>query len=225
MSDALQAVSWSIVLAGGIGACVGLRAIGVRRTHVRDVLHVGAGVWVLGWKAWRSPVAPIAITLAAALAVSLLPRLARRRPALARVVSAVSDDDERWSGIVLYVASFAGLTAFALLVAPFPAAAGLLALALGDGLGGFVGRRFGAHRYTIGGAKPKSLEGSFTVFAASVLAIAAASLWCGAPVSAVSVVAAGLIAAGVEAAAPRGTDNVLVPAAVCSFLAVLGRPS
>ena len=50
MSDGLRVLVWSAVFAGGLGACLWLAARGLPRTYVRDVLHVGAGVWPLGWK-------------------------------------------------------------------------------------------------------------------------------------------------------------------------------
>jgi len=214
---------WLVVLGAGLMLCVGLARAGVRRTHVRDLLHIGAGVWVLGWPWWQRPVAPIAITAAALLAVAIVPRLARRWRPAQKLMQAVSGDDESWDGLVLYTAAFAAATAVGLLWRPLPSAAALWALCLGDGLGGAVGRRFGRMHYRAPGAKVKSLEGSLTVVAATALAVFLAVAWFRVPalpspgVLALTAGVAGLA----EGLAPRGTDNALVPLAVWLAL-VLG---
>lgn len=221
MNDLAQAALWSAVFAAGVVACVAARAAGLATTYVRDCLHVGAGLWILGWPHWRRPVAPSLIVLGVAAATLGAPALAGRVRAIARFRDAVSGGDERWSGLVLYTASYAALTWVGLRGQAFPAAAALLALSLGDGLGGAVGRRWGRHRYTVPGGKPKSLEGSAVVaLAAAGGAWIAAALF-GAPVRATTVVGAGLVAAAAEAAAPRAMDNLAVPAAVWLFLGAL----
>lgn len=212
MSDALVAAGAGAVLAGGLGGAVALAKLGLPRTYVRDLVHVGTGVWVLGWPLWRSPVAPIAITAGAAACALVGPRFLR---------DALTSGDERWSGVAVYVVSYAVLTAVAFTDAAFPAAGALLALSLGDGIGGAVGRRFGRHRYRAPGGKEKSLEGSATVAVAAALGVALASLWFGAGAGAPVLVAAGLVAALAEAVAPRGTDNAVLPACVWLLLRAL----
>ncbi len=44
---------------GASAVCLWLSRRGLARTYVRDVLHVGAGVWPLGWGAWQSPWPPV----------------------------------------------------------------------------------------------------------------------------------------------------------------------
>lgn len=138
-----------------------------------------------------------------------------------RLRSALSDGNERWSGIVLYTLSFAVFTAAGLGTRwTFPAGAALLALALGDGLGGAVGVRFGRHRFQLGAAKPKSLEGCIGVWLFSAIGVAVAGWLFGARVPPGTLALTGLVAALAEAVAPRATDNVLVPAAVFGCLAL-----
>lgn len=219
MSDGLHAALWLALLGGGGLACVVLHRLGVARTHVRDLLHVGAGVWVLGLPRWENVIAPIVITLGAALLVPWLPALGARLPALGRFVAAVSDDEERWSGIVLYTLSFAALTAVACLTsARLPAAAGLLALSLGDGVGGAVGRRYGKHHFRAPGGKAKSVEGSLAVAVMAGVGVLLASLSTGVPVTTTALLGAALVASLAEAAAPRASDNLLVPLAVLAWL-------
>ncbi|MBZ0233025.1 MAG: hypothetical protein K8M05_11905, partial [Deltaproteobacteria bacterium] len=173
MSDLVWAAIWFGVVGAGLATCVGLKALGLATTYVRDLLHVGAGVWIAGWPAWDQPTIPIVIACIAVITVGLVPAAAERLPIAARLRDSVSGGDERWDGLVHYSASYAVLTAIGLTLAPFPAAAGLLALSLGDGIGGAVGRRFGRLRYRAMG-KTKSLEGSLAVGAAAAAGIALA---------------------------------------------------
>ncbi|HUM13536.1 MAG TPA: hypothetical protein VLT82_21495 [Myxococcaceae bacterium] len=215
MHDGLLVLVWSAVFAGGLGACLWLSARGLARTYVRDVLHLGAGVWPLGWKAWQSPWPPALVALTGLGLLLAVPLLGRRWEPARALERAVSGEDEAWSGLVLYGLSAAGLTAVAFFgQAPFTAAAGLFALALGDGIGGLVGRRWGKHRYRLPWAKTKSLEGSLVVAVLAALGTAMAGLLFGVPLSASRILGAGLAAAVAEAVAPRATDNVLVPLVV-----------
>lgn len=208
--DAAWVAIWALVLVGGGAFCALLFRWGVPRTYVRDLLHVGAGSWVFGWPLWSSPWLPAAIPVAALLLLLTLP--------LTRFREALSDEDERWSGILLYTASFAALTPLGVFWAPFPAAAGLLALSLGDGIGGLVGRRFGRRRFQLPFAKPKSVEGTLAVFFASGIGILLAARWFDAELSVPALLAAALAAAAAEAMAPRTSDNLLVPGAVLLVL-------
>ena len=182
---------------------------------MRDVLHVGAGVWPLGWRAWESPWPPIAVATVGFALLLAVPLLARRLEAARSLERAVSGDGEAWSGLVLYGLSAAVLTAVGLLGrSPVPAAAGLLALALGDGLGGLAGRLRGRHRYRVPWAKTKSVEGTLAVAVFAAVGAVIAGVWFGVPLSWGRVVGAGLAAALAESVAPRATDNLLVPLAV-----------
>ena len=215
MHDGLLVLLWSAVFAGGLEVCLWLSRRGLARTYVRDVLHVGAGLWPLGWRAWHSPWPPVLVATAGAVLLLAVPQLARRFAAAGKLERAVSGEGEAWSGLVLYALSAALFTAIGLLGhAPFPAAAALLALALGDGLGGLVGRLWGRHRYRVPWAKTKSLEGSVVVAWLAAHGTAMAALLYGAPLTAGRVLGAGVAAAMAEAVAPRATDNVLVPLAV-----------
>src|SRR5262249_51460973 len=143
------------------------------------------------------------------------PLLGRRFEAARSLERSVSGDGEAWSGLVLYGFSAAVFTAAGLLGrSTFPAAAALLALALGDGLGGLVGRLWGRHRYPVPWAKTKGVEGTLVVAVFAALGAAIAVLWFGVPLPAGRLVAAGLAAAVAESVAPRATDNLLVPVAV-----------
>jgi len=215
MHDGVLVLVWSGVLAAGLGACLWLAGRGLPRTSVRDVLHVGAGAWPLGWSAWRSPGPPVVVAVAGFALLASVPLLARRAGVARSLERALSGEGEAWSGLVLYGLSAAVLTAVGLLGhAPFPAAAALLALALGDGIGGLIGRRWGRHRARVPWAKAKSLEGSVAVACFAALGTALAGAVFGVPLPWMRVLGAGVAAALAEAVAPRATDNVLVPLAV-----------
>jgi phytol kinase len=213
-ADLVLAGGWLAVLAAGVAACVIVRALGLAATHVRDLLHVGAGVWVLGWPWWHGAAVPIAIVAVVAIATAVLPVIAVHNRIAARIVRSVTGGDERWGGLVYYTAAYAAMTVIARVSDPFPAAAGLLALSLGDGLGGFAGRAIGRSYFQAPGGKRKSFEGSAVVaIAATAGALVAAALF-GRDLSFGAAAVLGTLAAVVEALSPRGTDNLFVPAAV-----------
>ena len=221
MTDVAQAALWLGVLTLGLLFCVLLHRLGVPTTYVRDLLHVGAGIWPLGWPFWHRAGVPSYIALGATAGLLVVPILAPRLRLLARLEQSVSGQDERWSGLVLYAASFAVMTWAGLRGNPFPAAVALFALALGDGIGGAIGRRFGRHFFNAPGGKRKSIEGSAAVAALSILGAALAAEYFRVEVSAIVLLLLGLVAAIAEAVAPRAADNALVPFAVWAVASVL----
>jgi len=213
--DGLLVLLWSAVFAGGLGVCLWLAHRGLPRTYVRDVLHVGAGVWPLGWSAWQSPWPPVGVATVGFALLLGVPLFGRRLEAARSLELAMSGEGEAWSGLVLYGFSAAVFTAVGLLGrSPFPAAAALLALALGDGMGGLVGRRWGRGHYRVPWAKTKSVNGTLAVFVCAAFGTEVAGAIFGVRLDGGRVFAAGLAAAVAEALAPRATDNLLVPLAV-----------
>jgi dolichol kinase len=214
MTDLALGGLWLGVLGGGIAACVLASMLGLASTYVRDALHIGAGVWVLGWPYWHGGAIPIAIVCTVAVATFAMPFVAPHNRLAARIVRSVTSGDEHWTGLTHYTAMYATCTALALVGDPFPAGAALLALSLGDGIGGAVGRNFGRHRYQLPGAKMKSFEGSAVVLIAAAVGVAIAAPLFGREVGTLTMLALGAVAALTEAVAPRGTDNLLIPIAV-----------
>lgn len=214
MSDYLLALIAVGALGAGLGVCSFAHHLGLATTHVRDLLHIGAGVWVLGWPWFSGASVPLCIVVTVTLATFGVPLLAGRSGWARRVHDTFASGDERWRGLTLYTLAYAIFTGVGFARAPFPAAAGLLALSLGDGLGGLVGRRFGKHAFRAPGGKPKTLEGSLTVALASMLGVALASWRLGEETGLSKTVGLGVAAALAEALSPRGSDNLTVPAAV-----------
>jgi dolichol kinase len=215
-------ILWLTLLSSGVGGCVLLHRWGLATTYVRDLLHIGTGIWVFGWSFWKSPVWPLTIVFAALAVTSVAPLLARSSSIARRVMSSFAAGDERWAGLILYAASFAALTVAGLLGSPFPAAAGLLALCLGDGLGGAAGRRFGRHFYRVPGGKRKSWEGSAIVAIGATIAVLLTARWFHAAPGMQAMAGLGLAAAAAEALAPRGTDNIAVPLVVWILAGIHG---
>jgi len=214
MSDVAVLAGWLATVGAAVLACVAARRAGVPLTYLRDFVHVGAGTWPLLWPLWSGPWGPILLAIGGAALASAVPSLAGRAALLGRLRDSISDESERWSGIRLYGISVALATIAAFTFSPFPAAAALLALALGDGLGGLIGRRYGRRWFAAPGAKRKSLEGSVAVAAFSSLAVLLSMLRFSVPLAALPLVLGGIVASAAEALSPAGTDNLFVPASV-----------
>jgi phytol kinase len=214
MIDLLLAIGWLVALAVAVGLLLMLRRAGLASTYARDLLHVGTGVWVLGWPLWSGRLGPLLIVSLAALLTLVVPHAARRSRRVAAVQRTFAEGDERWSGLVLYALAYAALTWVGLGGRPFAAAAGLLALSFGDGIGGAVGRRFGRHRFRVWGGKQKSLEGSVAVAIAATVGIGIAAWRFDVALGIPAALGLGMAAAVAEALSPRGTDNLFVPASV-----------
>jgi CDP-diglyceride synthetase len=214
MSDAARAVVWCAACGVGIAFGLTLRRRGVAATYVRDLLHVGAGVWALGLGAWSGAAWPRAVPVAA-LAAALLVGLGAGRVHLAtRVRAALCGGGETWAGVVAYTVAFALATWDATCGTPVPGAAAMLALAWGDGLGGWAGRRWGRRRYRMPWGKVKTWEGSMGVAVMGAFAVVGAAGWYHAAIPCWLALVGGLAAATAEALAPRASDNLLVPAVV-----------
>ena len=224
MADPLLAAMWLTILVCGLGAAIVVhRRLGVSTTYVRDLLHVGASVWLLGWPHWNEALWPVAITAVVALTTALMPRLSRRLVIAAKLRAAVTNGEERWAGLTHYTFAYFFLTAVAFeLDVKLAAGAALAALAWGDGLGGAFGRRFGRLRYRVPWAKEKTLEGTLAVVAAAAAAVWVWSRYLGEPLALWVVAGAGIAAAVFEAAAPRASDNLLVPGGTAIWMLTMG---
>lgn len=225
MNDWARGGTWTVFLVCGVASVILLHQAGLSRTYARDLLHVGAGTWVLGWPGWTEATVPLILAGTVFVATMLVPLLSSRLPSLRRLHDSVAGEGERWAGIVAYAGSFAALTALALVAHLLPAAAcAATALAAGDGLGGLIGRRFGRHRYALPWSKAKSWEGTAAVALFSAAGMALVLQVLHVPVDWRTVLLLGTVSAAAEALAPRASDNVLVPAAVFGAAVLLGEP-
>lgn len=221
MTDLHLTAMWACALGAGLAGALVVRGVGLATTYVRDLLHVGAGVWVVGWLWWNDVAAPMAIVGAVAVAIALVPAVAPHVDAVARFRRTVSDRDERFGGLIVYTLSFVVMTWLGLTRDPFPAAAALLSLSLGDGIGGAVGRQLGRRFYATPFGKRKSLEGTAAVAIAAAIGVTIAAELFGVELAAWRIAVLGVVAAAAEGIAPRSSDNALVPAAVCAAAELL----
>ncbi len=228
MSDLYLLFFWMAVLGGGIFFCVFTKSKGLKTTYVRDLLHIGTGLWVLGLPFWIGAAIPVAVVCGALVGVLLVPPLSRRFAGLDKFYRSVSDERETWTGIVFFVVSYAIFTSLGLIFrwTLFPAACAMAALSIGDGIGGLLGSSFGEAGYRLPWSKRKTYLGSAAVALGSLVAILIVAGWFNlrmrvpfSPSNLGWFALAMLAACLVEASSPRSSDNLLVPAAV--FVALL----
>lgn len=95
-------------------------------------------------------------------------------------------------------------------------AIGIAAMSYGDGAAGFIGSKFGKHRFSIGSAT-KSLEGSIAMFAVTCLSIPLILIYFGSNTpSWYTVPLIALFSTAIEAIIGKGYDNLTI--ALCTAL-------
>ena len=189
--------------ADGRGAAAG--AGNNQREWSRKLVHIGTGAvvplaWLLGIE--RD------IALAAAALITLLAGLNHRL----RLLPAVEDVGRRSYGTVAYGAA---ITLLLWLYWPQQAAcatAGVLVMALGDGLAGLLGSAWPSPSWQVLGQR-RSLLGTATMGLASLISLGLLALVAGGPSSS-SLLLIAATATLLEQAAVAGLDNLSVPLAV-----------
>jgi dolichol kinase len=207
---------------------VGARAMaarGVSSETVRRSLHVATGLWTtlmsaLFWRLSWALVPPLAF-----LAVNASGKLSRFIPSLeGRRTGAGETGSDPHARTGLWTFPLGVAVAYGLFWGDPPRpqiVAGCLALALADPAAAWIGRRFGQRRLRPL-ALHRTLEGSVAFFFIAAITTAWVAAQLGAPGAMpeagvpVLRLAIGCAAAGafVEAFAPRGWDNALIPVAV-----------
>jgi phytol kinase len=173
------------------------------REWSRKLVHIGTGA--VGPLAWLLGVDRL-IAVPAALTVTVLAAINHRY----RLLPAIEDVGRHSYGTVAYGAAITSL-----LLAFWPqqadaVCAGVLVMALGDGLAGLLGARFRSPSWQIGEQR-KSLLGTTTMALVSmvVLLLLAQGPW---PAPALpALVAIALVATALEQVAWLGIDNLTVP--------------
>lgn len=173
----------------------------------RKLVHIGGGAvvplaWLFGIDRW--------IALLAAAAITLLAFLNHRR----RLLPAIEDVGRASYGTVAYGAS---ITLLLLLFWPQRAdavCAGVLVMALGDGLAGLVGPRIPSPSWRVLGER-RSLAGTATMALASLAVLAGLAALAPPPGPGWPLlVLLALLATALEQIALLGMDNLTVPLAV-----------
>ena len=180
-----------------------------QREWSRKVVHIGTGpvvllAWWLGISLW--------VALPAALLVTVAAGLNHRY----RLLPAVEDVGRHSYGTIAYGTSIAILLALFWPDHPLTVAAGVLVMAVGDGLAGLLGPQLNSPRWRLFG-QGKSLAGTVAMATGSaavlsVLALAAEPSHLPAP-ALPSLLLMALIATGLEQCSSFGIDNLSVPIA------------
>jgi phytol kinase len=181
----------------------------------RKLVHIGTGPVVL--LAWACGI-DRAIAVPVAAAVTLLAALNHRL----RILPGIEDIDRHSYGTIAYGASITLLFWLFWPARPEPVVAGVLTMALGDGLAGLVGPLVSSPRWQVLG-QTRSLVGT------AVMGITTAAVLLGLallqPASAPppwALLAMAAVATGVEQWASAGIDNLTVPLAVAGMWVWLG---
>ncbi len=205
------------------GLLLSVEALGRRlnwpQSMTRKLIHIGAGLWIWGilllFTHWYYGIIPFATFI-------VLNYIFYRRQLFKTM-----DTSSSTPGTVYFAISITILfgllwrTGGALDRVPL-AAAGVMAMTLGDGMASIVGNRWGKHTYTTFG-HTRSWEGSAAMALFSFIGIFSCLFWLSGsglspysvpvpllPALGLSLVGAG-VASIVEAFAPAGTDNLTVP--------------
>ena len=181
----------------------------------RKLVHIGTGPVVL--IAWACAI-DRAIAVPVAGAVTLLAALNHRL----RILPGIEDIDRHSYGTIAYGASITLLFWLFWPVRPEPVVAGVLTMALGDGLAGLVGPLVESPRWQVLG-QTRSLVGTAVMgitTAAVLLGLALLQPASAPPAWALLAMAA--VATGVEQWASAGIDNLTVPLAVAGMWVWLG---
>lgn len=192
---------------------VARRSLGARADLTRRFGHVGAGVIALALPLMFASPEPV-IALAVAFVVFLT---VTRRAGWLGSIHAI---DRRSGGAFLYPVAVAA--AFVLAADDYPRyAIAVLALGIGDAVGGIVGGRWGGHRYAAWG-QLKTWEGSLAVFVTLVVVTVAVLMLDGRPIVDVMATAlfVGVVVTLIEGALPWGLDNLAIPIATVLALEV-----
>jgi len=178
-----------------------------QREWSRKVVHIGTGpvvllAWALGIERWVALPAAIAVTLATALNHRF------------RLLPAVEDVGRHSYGTIAYGASIAILLALFWPAQPLAVAAGVLVMAIGDGLAGLLGPQLRSPRWQLL-SQGKSLAGTLAMAIGALLVLlllqrAAQNTGLIAPALPNLVVIAAL-ATALEQLSAFGLDNLTVP--------------
>jgi phytol kinase len=172
----------------------------------RKVIHIGTGAVVP--LAWFFAV-PAVIAIPCAAVITLITAINHQW----RLIAAIEEIDRNSYGTIAY--GFA-ITVLLLLFwpdRPDAVTAGVLVMALGDGLAGLIGRQLKTPQWTIF-EQTKSIAGTTTMALVSMLVLVVLSKMTNHTMSVPMAIGMALGATGLEQISMRGLDNLTVPLGV-----------
>ncbi len=192
-----------MVIAGAV-LCRRLRPN--QRELSRKIVHIGTGAVVP--LAWFFEI-PFVVALPVAAVITVVTTINHQW----RFIPAVEDVDRNSYGTIAYGIA---ITTLLLLFWPTRAdavSAGVLVMALGDGLAGLIGRNVASPKWVLFG-QTKSSVGTMTMAVVSGLVLIGLARWSGADLSLPTALGMVAIATGLEQLSWRGLDNLSVPLSV-----------
>ena len=192
-----------MVIAGAV-LCRRLRPN--QRELSRKIVHIGTGAVVP--LAWFFEI-PFVVALPVAAVITVVTTINHQW----RFIPAVEDVDRNSYGTIAYGIA---ITTLLLLFWPTRAdavSAGVLVMALGDGLAGLIGRNVASPKWVLFG-QTKSSVGTMTMAVVSGLVLIGLAQWSGADLSLPAALGMVAMATGLEQLSWSGLDNLSVPLSV-----------
>ena len=177
-----------------------------QRELSRKIVHIGTGAVVP--LAWFFEI-PFVVALPVAAVITVVTTINHQW----RFIPAVEDVDRNSYGTIAYGIA---ITTLLLLFWPTRAdavSAGVLVMALGDGLAGLIGRNVVSPKWVLFG-QTKSSVGTMTMAVVSGLVLIGLARWSGADLSLPAALGMVAMATGLEQLSWRGLDNLSVPLSV-----------
>ena len=192
-----------MVIAGAV-LCRRLRPN--QRELSRKIVHIGTGAVVP--LAWFFEI-PFVVALPVAAVITVVTTINHQW----RFIPAVEDVDRNSYGTIAYGIA---ITTLLLLFWPTRAdavSAGVVVMALGDGLAGLIGRNVASPKWVLFG-QTKSSVGTMTMAVVSGLVLIGLARWSGADLSLPAALGMVAMATGLEQLSWSGLDNLSVPLSV-----------
>ena len=177
-----------------------------QRELSRKIVHIGTGAVVP--LAWFFEI-PFVVALPVAAVITVVTTINHQW----RFIPAVEDVDRNSYGTIAYGIA---ITTLLLLFWPTRAdavSAGVLVMALGDGLAGLIGRNVTSPKWVLFG-QTKSSVGTMTMAVVSGLVLIGLARWSGADLSLPAALGMVTMATGLEQLSWSGLDNLSVPLSV-----------
>lgn len=207
-NDLLAFIGSFIYVGGIIHISKVLRKRGYNIHTLRESTHMLMGVWPVFWFLFETKIAAVLVTVIITVFLVLAPKNIRR---------IYSDNNEKHHGLVIYSVMFTLITFFWWMT--YIGAAAIFTLAFADGSAGFVGKKFGKHKFKSLGGRERSIEGSVAFFIASILSLLfACFLYSWVAPHIVLIVLYGVVTSMTEALSPPHFDNLFVPVVAILFI-------
>jgi phytol kinase len=197
-------LTWMAMVIAGAVLCRRVRPN--QRELSRKIVHIGTGAVVP--LAWFFEI-PFVVALPVAAVITVVTTINHQW----RFIPAVEDVDRNSYGTIAYGIA---ITTLLLLFWPTRAdavSAGVLVMALGDGLAGLIGRNVASPKWVLFG-QTKSSVGTMTMAVVSGLVLIGLARWSGADLSLPAALGMVAMATGLEQLSWSGLDNLSVPLSV-----------